>query len=158
MPYKWLCTGSFWLHFGPSLPFCVSIRLQNTQAAISQPLYMQITPSLHHSSSVLTLHSLLCVFKNLESDCFGCILTFLHCFVCQSYHNYPNCHISASICAYDPISSKFLIFKCLPSIVMHCKWHWSGSFWLYFSLLVLLFVSIVQQKPKLPYLSFYLSV
>ena len=79
-------------------------------------------------------------------------------FVRQSYPKYPNCHISASICPFDPISSPFLICMILASIFMRCKLLWDWSFWLHFYPSALFCVSMVPQMPKVPYLIFYLSV
>ena len=76
---------------------------------------------------------------------FGCSLVLLHCFVCQSYHKYPNCHILASICPFDPISSPFLICMILASIFMRCKWLWNGSFWPHFGSSALF---LCQPSPK----------
>jgi hypothetical protein len=77
---------------------------------------------------------------------FGCIFVLLHCFVCQPYPKYSNCHILASICPFDPISSPFLICMILASILMRCKRLWAGSFWMNFGHSAMCWVSIVLQK------------
>jgi SUMO ligase MMS21 Smc5/6 complex component len=74
----------------------------NTQTAISQLLFVRLTPSLHHSSSVCSLQVFLCTVHGFGAAIFGCILVLLCCFVCQSYPKYSNCHISASTCPFDP--------------------------------------------------------
>ena len=130
----------------------------NTQTAISQLLFIRLTPSLHHSSSVRSLRVFLCVVNGFGTAHFGCILHLLHCFMRQSSPKYPNCHILASIHPFDPISSPFLICMILSSIFMRCRWLWVGLFWLHFAPSALFRVSMVPQIPKLPYLGFYSSV
>ena len=70
---------------------------------------VRLTPSLHHSSSRWALQLFLCAVNGFRTAHFGCILALLHYFVCQSSPKCSNCHISASIRPFDPISSPFLI-------------------------------------------------
>ena len=127
----------------------------NTQTAISWLLLIRLTPSLHHSSSVRYLREFLRVVNGFGMAPTCCILDLFHCIVCQPSPKYTNCHISASIHVFDPISSPFLICMSLVSIYMRCKRLWFGSFFLHFGPSALLCVSIVPQIPKLPYLGFY---
>ena len=82
----------------------------------------------------------------------------LYCFVCPPSPKYTNCHISAFIHPFDPISSPFLICTILASIFMCCKWLWNGSFWLNLGPSALFCVSTIPQIHKLPYLGFCSSV
>ena len=76
----------------------------------------------------------------------------------QSHPKYPNCHILASICPFDTISSPFIIYRIRSFIFIRCKRLWDGSFWLNFGPSALDRASMVPQIPKLSYLGFYLSV
>ncbi len=81
MALGWLVFSAFW-------PFCTVLCINpspNTQTAISWLLFVCLTPSLHHSSSVQALQVFLCTVNGSRLDCFVCILTLLHCFVCQLY-------------------------------------------------------------------------
>ena len=149
-----LVLAAFWLF---CTVLCVN-GIPNAQTAISRLLFVRLTPSLHHSSSVWSVQVFLCVVNGFGTDHFGCILDLLYCFVCQLYHTCLKCHISASNCLFDPISSPFFICMILVSIFMLCKWLWDGSFWLHFGSSALCCVSMVPQIHKLSHLSFYLSV
>ena len=56
----------------------------------------------------------------------------MHSFVCQLSPKYPNCHISASIHPFDPISSPFLIWMSLKyfyGMKMALGWIVLAEFW-----------------------------
>ena len=154
MALKRLVPVAFWTFF---TVLCVS-HSPNTQTAISRLLFIRLTSSLHHSSSVGCLRLFWCVVNGFGTARSGWILDLLHCLVRQSHPKYPNCHISASICPFDPISSPFVIYRIRSIIFIRSKRLWDGSFWLNFGPSALDRASMVPQIPKLSYLGFYLSV
>ena len=125
------------------------------QSSLKYPNYHILT-SIHPfdpiSSPFLICMSLACILMRCERLWAGLFWLYfgpsaLFC-VCQSSPKYPNCHILASIHQFDPISSSFLMWMSLASILMHWKWLWAGSFWLYFGPSVLFWLSIVPQIPN----------
>ena len=124
--------------------FCTVLlvtRTPNTQTAISRLLFVRLTPSLHHSSSVWSLRVFLCILNGFAMDLLD---EFWFVWTVLFVNRTPNTQTAIS----------WLLFVCLTPSLHHFSsvWSlrvfyallmlWAGSFWLHFGSSVLFCVSV----------------